>query len=133
MQAVARSVSMEDAPSAVANMATPGQVFITVGKKYEVHGLASFEEQIVFQVIDDIRHPAWLPAWLFDVVDSTLPEDWVCSIFHDAPNLVAGPPFLAESQDSYAKMVELDADSVELFWKRVDSLVEGSTSDDCSG
>jgi hypothetical protein len=71
------------------------------------------------QVVDDLGYPNWEPAWLFDVVDSAIPGDWICSAFHDDPALVLGPDFIARSLEEYVAMVELDPQQVERFWNRI--------------
>src|SRR5688500_16950175 len=95
-----------------------GQTSITAGKEYEVHAVAVFEGLVHVQVVDDLGYPGWRPAWLFDFVDSAVPTDWICSMFHDKPALVLGPEFVAGSQERYAAMVELEPEQVKRFWKR---------------
>lgn len=124
MRALARQVDLMTCPPAVARFATPGQVFLTVGRHYDVFALAVFEGQPLFQVVDDLRYPAWLPSWLFDVVDPALPSDWIGNVFREEPSFVAGPDFVAKDQAAYGRMVELEAHEVDLFWKRVDASIE---------
>jgi hypothetical protein len=95
-----------------------GQTTVAPGKEYEVHAAAVFEGLVLMQVIDDLGYPGWKPAWLFDVVDTTVPTDWICSTFHDDPSFVLGPEFIASSLEGYAAMVELEPEQVERFWKR---------------
>jgi hypothetical protein len=71
-------------------------------------------------MIDDLGYPSWKPAWLFDVVDPSIPGDWICSTFRDDPCLVLGPAFVAGSLEAYAAMVELEPAQVEQFWQRVE-------------
>ena len=125
MQVVARHVDVATAPPELAGLVTPGQVFLTAGRTYAVFSLAVFKGRTTLQVVDDLRYPAWLPAWLFDVVDAAVPSDWICNVFHDDPVLVAGPPFVAKDQGAHARMVELEASEVDLFWKREQALNEG--------
>lgn len=122
MRVLARDVNLRYSPPAVAESATPGQVFIKVGQLYDVHAVAVFDGCPMLQIVDDIRYPAWYPAWLFDVVEPSIPDDWVCKVFREEPSLVLGPEFIAKSIDSYADMVELVPDQVDRFWKRVFSL-----------
>jgi len=128
MQVVARAVDLAAAPGEQAGLLTPGQVFVTPGRKYAVFALAVFKGRITLQVVDDLKYPAWLPAWLFDVVDAAVSSDWICNIFRDDPVLVAGPAFVAEDQAAHARMVELEANEVDLFWKRVQALTDGEDS-----
>jgi hypothetical protein len=121
MRVLARLVDLTRCPAGVAESATPGQVFVTVGRQYDVHAIAVFEGVPMLQIVDDIRYPAWLPAWLFEVVDAALPPDWICCVFREEPALVLGPEFVAKDQQAYASMVELEADQVDRFWKRVEA------------
>lgn len=124
MQVVARCVDLSEAPVEIAPLLTPGQVFVTAGQKYAVFALAVFEGRTTLQVIDDLNGPAWLPACLFDVTDSVVSSDWICSLFRDDPVLVAGPAFVAQDQAAHARMVGLEAHEVDLFWKRVQALTD---------
>ena len=124
MRAQARQVDLTGCPPGVARFATPGQVFVTIGQQYEVFALAVYEGCPLFQIVDDLRYPAWLPSWLFDVVDPALPLDWIGGVFRDEPSFVAGPDFVAKDQSAYGRMVELEAYEVDLFWKRVEASSE---------
>jgi hypothetical protein len=122
MEVIARQVDLAQAPASIARLVTPGQVFVTAGKRYEVFAVALFEGRLTLQIVDDLRYPAWLPIWLFEVADPALPPDWICNLFHDEPALLLGPHFVAKDQAAHASMVELEADQVDRFWKRVESL-----------
>jgi hypothetical protein len=117
MRVRARQVDPTTAPAALRPYL--GQILVTAGKEYEVHAAVVFEGLVAMQVVDDLGYPNWEPAWLFDVVDSAIPGDWICSAFHDDPALVLGPDFIARSLDEYVAMVELDPQQVERFWNRV--------------
>jgi hypothetical protein len=129
MEVIARKVDLAQAPASIARLVTPGQVFVTAGKRYEVFAAVVFEGRLTLQIVDDLRYPAWLPVWLFEVVDPTLPPDWICNLFHDEPALLLGPPFIAKDQAAHASMVELEADQVDRFWKRVDALHADETNE----
>ena len=120
MHAIARQVDLRDLPHALVPFETPGQVFVTTGREYGVHALAVFEGHVSLQIVDDLGHPAWHAAWLFDVVDPSVPDDWSVSIFRTEPSLVVGPPFVARDLDAYARMVQLEMAEVDEFWKRLD-------------
>jgi hypothetical protein len=122
MYVLARLSRLTSRPPMVARFATPGQVFITEGERYQVFAVAVFEGHGMLQVVDDLRYPAWLPAWLFDVDDPSLPRDWICNAFREEPVLLLGPDFVAKDHEAYASMVELETGQVERFWKRFRSL-----------
>ena len=120
MRVVAREVDESDMPQALIRREPPGQRFLTVGREYTVHALTVFEGHVKFQIVDDLGHPALHAAWLFDVVDPSIPNDWIASPFRAEPSLVVGPPFLASDLDAYARMVQLEMAEVDEFWKRLD-------------
>lgn len=122
MRVLAREVDLTRCPPRVAESARPGQVFVTAGKQYEVYAVAVFEGCPMLQIVDDLRSAAWLPAWLFDVIDASLPVDWICNLFREEPALVMGPLFVATDQTAYSSMVELESGQVDRFWNRVEAL-----------
>ncbi len=50
-------------------------------------------------------------------------------MFHDEPALLLGPDFVAKDQAAHASMAELEADQVDRFWKRIESLRANETDD----
>lgn len=121
MRVLARKVNWSECPSEIAPYTKQGQTFLTVGSEYEVHAVAIYKGFPAFQVIDDLRQPSWEASWLFEVVNRTVPEDWICNVFQEDPLLVLGPEFIARDRASYGAMVDLEADQVDLFWKRVEA------------
>lgn len=122
MRILAKRNNFKDCPSEMAakGFFPESQTDITIGKEYEVHALSLFNGLLSFQIIDDYDYPSWLPSWLFDVIDSSLPDDWICNVFvGDSPHFVLGPIFVATDELSYANMVEMDPQSVECFWSRI--------------
>ncbi|MCC7386356.1 MAG: hypothetical protein IT384_31230 [Deltaproteobacteria bacterium] len=97
-----------------------GQPLVTPGQEYEVHAAVVFEGLVFVLVVNDLGYPTWRTTWLFDVVDSAVPADWICSTFHDDPSLIFGPEFIAGSPEGYAAMVELEPEQVARFWKRAE-------------
>ena len=97
------------------------QNFVTPGVEYEVHALVSSDGVVLAQIVNDVNWPDWSPVWAFDVIDQTIPDDWMCSVFKDGSWLVLGPAFIAASVEDYDAMVELEADKQTLFWRRINS------------
>ena len=120
MKVIAKITSRENAPELVKKyVGVPSE--LTVDREYVVHALTAYDEVVLFQVVDDLQMPRWCPAALFEIVDHSLPCDWICNVL-DVGRVVLGPKFVAESRQAYEDMVELDADRVDLFWKRIDRL-----------
>ena len=97
------------------------RVPVTVAREYDVHAVATFRGVTFLQIVDDLRYPTWQPSWLFEVVDKTIPSDWICNVFDDG-NVVLGPAFVAKDERSYASMVELDSNQVDRFWNRIEAI-----------
>ena len=95
------------------------QRFVTAGREYDVQALIVYDGRASYQIVDDSRTPAWEEAWAFDLVDSAIPADWICSVFQEQPRLVLGPSFVAESVEAYETMVEIHPEQVLRFWRRL--------------
>jgi len=112
-----RSLS-EERPASIQDL-HESQVFISTGTEYEVHALVVFEGGVHFQVVDDLPMINWYPMWYFEVVDPTIPDDWICNLFDDVLQMVLGPDFVARDEASYNSMVELEWDATDKFWARL--------------
>jgi hypothetical protein len=120
MRVKAAHTKFEGCPPAVARKGFPqSQTHISMDKEYEVFSISVFEGVVSLQFINDLKIVSWLPAWFFEVCESTLPNDWICSLFDCEPTMILGPEFVAKDVASYAAMVELEADSVRQFWHRL--------------
>src|SRR5687768_2336489 len=73
---------------------------VTTGEQYVVGGLAIFEGAVLVLIIDDANLVAWKPAVMFNVVDATLPDDWMVSLFRGEPTLVLGPSIVAATPET---------------------------------
>lgn len=122
MRVIARQVDWSECPTEIAPYTTRAQTFLTVGNEYEVHAVAIFKGSPRLQVVDDLGYPSWRASWLFDMVDTSLPRDWICNVLDDEPRLLLGPEFVARNEASYEAMVELEPDQVARFWERLDAL-----------
>lgn len=121
MRVVARKVDWSDCPIGIASYTKRGQTFLTVGRAYEVHAVAVFRGFPALQVVDDLNQPSWEANWLFDIIDTSIPDDWICNAFEEDPILVLGPDFVAHDRASYGTMVDLEAEQVNRFWRRVEA------------
>lgn len=102
------------------------QRFITADKEYDIHAIQVNEDRVAFfQFVDDLGYPAWQPHLLFDVIDTSLPSDWHCNAFPDSeagPVVAFGPDFVVKDANALSDMMQLDADQVDRFWKRLAAL-----------
>ena len=121
MRVRARNTTDIDIPPSVRPFAPPEQLFITEGKEYEVHAIwtPATKGIVLVQIVDDLRYTSWLPIWLFDVQDPTLPDDWSCNYFREPDYVVLGPDFITRDEASYTAMVEHRPEQVQRFWERI--------------
>jgi hypothetical protein len=116
----ARHVERDKFPPEVAEVAPVGQVHVTPGRTYEVQALTVFESLVWIQIEDDLGYPAWIPARYFEVLDPQVPDDWICNVMEGSQPIVLGPAFLAQSEETYRQMLELEPKQVEAFRDRID-------------
>ena len=96
---------------------------ITTGREYDVYAISLFglpeygrPRILTFQIIES-NSPSWLPSFLFEVVEPSLPKDWECNLFPSG-NFVIGPAFVVETEDAYGAMVEQEPDAMRKFRAR---------------
>ena len=59
-------------------------------------------------VVDGSGAPAFLPEWLFGVVDAKVSGDWICNVsLGDELDLVLGPPFIARDLSAYNGLIDM--------------------------
>lgn len=120
MRVKGRKVDLNQPPPDLSSSIKPGQTFVTPEKEYEVFALANFQGRTNLLILDDLRRSDWYDSWLFEVIDSTLPSDWICNTFYTSePTIVIGPDFIAKDQEAYGRMVEGEPNEEFLFWKRL--------------
>ena len=95
---------------------------VTPGVEYDVHALGVFDGHVSFLIVDDRGEPSWDTAWVFDQVDSTIPDDWICSVLREGPELLMGPDFIARDWHTYGAFAECEPEPLRLFWKRFDAI-----------
>lgn len=124
MKVVARPIEEERLPRGTYGnfLVSPGQIFLTSGNEYVVHGIKVYQGRVSFQIVSDLSKPEFYPVVLFDVVDTLLPSDWICNTLKDGQLLIIGPEFYAKDVASFEAMVLHDTDAMHLFWERLDWL-----------
>jgi hypothetical protein len=91
---------------------------ITEGASYEVHGVVVWCEVVFFQIVSDSGILSWLPSLAFEVIDRSVPNDWLVNQFDDEVQFILGPAFISDSKQDYGDMVELDPEKVRQFRAR---------------
>jgi hypothetical protein len=131
MRVVAVRTKFENLPSSLASLAfsSESKIYISLGTEYEVYALSVFEGVAFLQIVNDVDIIAWLPAWLFEMRDTTLPHDWIGNLFSTEPSLVLGPLFVASDEEAYRCMVEQDLASCQKFQRRKDDLAGANRED----
>jgi hypothetical protein len=101
---------------------------ITMGKEYEVMAVVQFHGLALFQTVHDDECPGWLPTWLYDVVDASIPHEWICTTIYEQGWIAIGPEFVVKDDESYEQMVQREPDAMAKFWERLTR--KPSASDD---
>lgn len=99
---------------------------IAVGRAYKVFGICFFNLSVFFLIVDENDGPTWCPAFLFDVVDHSVPMNWVLGSFPNrdhAVKAVLGYFELATDTRHYAGLIERNEDDVLLFNRRTEASV----------
>lgn len=126
-----RSLPPGELPSPEAEYVSDAQTFLSPDKDYDVYAISVYDGVVFLQVVDDKSTPAFLPRGLFDVVDTHVPEDWICNAFPSGPvQLVLGPAFVAATLPSYEAMIDQRQAQVDEFWKRVEGSASTSLHED---
>ncbi len=122
MKAIARLKGVDEWPTEVRAVEHPSQVFLEDGQVYEVHAVAVVDGMVLLQVIVADVFDKWYSSWFFETVDTTLPSDWICSVFPTAPQVLLGPAYVARDQEAFTRMVDKELTEEDLFWERVQRL-----------
>lgn len=117
MRIVARNVKTSECPPALEPFLR--QVFVTPMREYEVHSVATVDGISFVSIIDDTGSESRKPIWLFDILDKSIPEDWICNLFPEQGAVVIGPSFVAKDAESYSRLVDRDSEVTTQFWDRV--------------
>src|SRR5258708_1620663 len=76
-----RGIARETYSPREASFVSPSQTFLSSTKHYEVYAVSVYDTVVFVQVLDDLDTPVFLPRVLFNVVESTIPDDWICNVF----------------------------------------------------
>jgi len=130
MRASAIKTNYQGCPSSilVLGFSAESETNITLNKEYSVWALSRWRGVPFFQIINDINFPVWLPSWLFNLTDKSVPAGWVFNFYEDEIEVLLGPDFIAQDQDAYQSMVEMIPSSVEAFWRNVKMSEENNAS-----
>lgn len=94
---------------------------LTQGKSYEAHCLASHRGELRVLVVGDDNYTFLFPLWFFDVIDGSIPDDWITSHLRESELLAMGPPFMVCDAHAYDEMVEGLGDFGAKFDRRIDA------------
>lgn len=96
------------------------QFDVTSSMVYEVHAIVLWSGCVVYQVLGDSGIISWIPSTLFDVIEHSLPSDWLANSLDEEVPFAIGPDFVVRDKCAYAEMVELVPEKVALFKKRLE-------------
>jgi hypothetical protein len=97
---------------------------VTIGARYVVYAFTVFDGYTWFYVLDDDdrAHPIWYPAAFFEVIDPTIPDDWVfgyvrTSTGEDEFPIVSFPEWALDER-YYESLVDGEPSAVAVFARR---------------
>jgi len=93
---------------------------VSVGKEYEVFGVAVWRSIILLLLLDDGNLPDWYPVELFSVADAQLPEDWFFSVSvanEHGVEAIWGYDHLVRTPSHYEALLERDPSALRMFFK----------------
>lgn len=97
---------------------------LTTGRVYVVYAMTTQLAHLWYYVLDDnqLPYPVWQPSPLFDVVDGSLPGDWLIN-HHRSDNAGFYPlisyPAWANDGFYYERLVDGEPEAVQLFSQAV--------------
>lgn len=98
------------------------QIDVQSTQVYEVHAIALWSETVLYQVVGDSGIITWIPSGAFNVLDNSMPSDWLVNRLDDEVALIIGPYFVIQNKESYSDMVELVPDKVMQFKQRLQQI-----------
>ncbi len=117
MQVRGLSINWNKVPAEVEPFISSKQTFITPGEKYSVHALSIYNKVLFVLVIDDLNTPVFVPVWLFEIISTDIPDDWICNLKASSEvEMILGPEFLARDIESYNSMVDQESEKLEQLW-----------------
>lgn len=97
-----------------------GEFPLSVGRTYDVHGMALYEAVLVFLVEREDGDPVWAPHDLFAVEPMRLPEDWHFATHGPGePEAVWGYEDLVRSVEDFRALLESREDAIDAFRREV--------------
>lgn len=115
-----KAINWDSLPTQLVPFVSRTQTRVSCSKEYEVHCVSVYRNVVFVLIIDDANNPAFVPSTLFDIVDRTIPPDWIFNLINDlGVDFVAGPTFIANDLTSYCSMADLETESVTNLLTRV--------------
>ncbi|GIW93885.1 MAG: hypothetical protein KatS3mg110_2385 [Pirellulaceae bacterium] len=103
---VERQVAAEDRMY----VGNPFEMGTTPGREYEVHALFKRGRFVELFYIDDNGYASFGAANHFELVDGSIPPDWICNIIHEGDEhvLAVGPPELIKDWETIENYMDGD-------------------------
>jgi hypothetical protein len=114
--------SLADWPKTLPAWGSPKTpLHIINGTEYEVLAISSFEGLVFLMISPNNKFFSWIPVWFFETTDPRMPLDWICTAtpYRDGVQMIIGPNFVANNEESYRRMVELESNEATAMWKRI--------------
>lgn len=108
----------EDAPRRLRAF-LPGEPNLKIGEEHEVHGVAIIEDRMHYLLLRGDFYTSFKLSWQFELPDSPIPSEWICSLFREVDCLLLGPDFVAGSLDAYQIAAESSQEVAGKLRRRV--------------
>lgn len=95
------------------------QIDVSSSQVYAVHAIVVWSGNVFYQIVGDSDVIAWMPSSRFDIVDGSMPSDWLTNSFDEEVPFIVGPEFVVRDKEAYSDMVELVPNKVEQFRQRL--------------
>lgn len=91
---------------------------ITKGKGYTIFALSNWKNVFFYLIISDENCPEWIPSNVFNLIDGSIPNDWIINHISETLKMILGPEYIARSEEAYNSMVQLESNSIKMFWDK---------------
>lgn len=135
MELIAKYSTVEEIPAEYTSESLPpvGDIGLTAGQTYTAAGVGVFEGELCVMTNDDWRDPDWFPAFMFETVDSTIPEHWIVRVFGpDDPagggwTFRLGYPALVNSLDHVSGVLDGNPADMEIHYLEAGTITPPQT------
>jgi hypothetical protein len=96
---------------------------INIGELYNVYGVNVWKGTINYLISSEKwrNRPLWIPAELFEIVNTTIPNNWHFKFYgypDERLNAILGYEEMVTNQKHYDELIEREGDALDIFHSR---------------